>query len=195
MFAILSSSPLAAFFLGLFNYFTLSSLYVLLNISIPYEVFHYLELLYTSCSCNIIRLFDFSISLPSFTPERVNQPRALYFGVSSDLLSTNCDFLFILAFNCLIYELIVFLLQLAPKKFQKLYRTLVFYRLSLYWGLIVSNIIPLLLTWKFIIKGGSNKFASTANLAAHYLLICFFTFLLIASLFHELKTVKCRAKQ
>ena len=38
-FSLIFSSPLAAFFLSLLNYFTLSSMYVLLNIRIPKVVF------------------------------------------------------------------------------------------------------------------------------------------------------------
>jgi hypothetical protein len=36
---VVFSSPLTTFFLGLFNYFVLNSLYVLLNIEIPSLVF------------------------------------------------------------------------------------------------------------------------------------------------------------
>lgn len=43
VFALTFSSPLAVFFLSLFNYFYLSSLYILLNLKIPYSVYYYLS--------------------------------------------------------------------------------------------------------------------------------------------------------
>ena len=41
-FSILFSTPLAIFFISLFNYFNLASIYVLLDIPIPKVVFDYL---------------------------------------------------------------------------------------------------------------------------------------------------------
>lgn len=54
IFAILFSSPFTAYFLSLFNYFTLSSYYVLVNIKVPQVVFYYLSRFYYSCTGNII---------------------------------------------------------------------------------------------------------------------------------------------
>jgi hypothetical protein len=53
-FSIIFSSPLAAYFLSLFNYFTLSTLYVIVNIRLPWIVFYYLSLFYQACTGNII---------------------------------------------------------------------------------------------------------------------------------------------
>lgn len=54
VFSILFSSPLTAYFLSLFNYFTLSSYYVLVNIKVPQVVFQYLSNFYYSCTGDII---------------------------------------------------------------------------------------------------------------------------------------------
>ena len=59
-FSILFSTPLAAFFLRLFNYFTLNSLYVLLNIPIPQVVFDHLGNIYKACANDMLANFGFS---------------------------------------------------------------------------------------------------------------------------------------
>lgn len=58
-FSVIFSTPLAIYFFSVFNYFTLSSLYVLLNIRIPEAVFSYLSLLEKACQSDILSQFDF----------------------------------------------------------------------------------------------------------------------------------------
>jgi len=41
-FSVIFSTPLAGVFMSLFSYFTLSSIYVLLNMTIPDTVYNYL---------------------------------------------------------------------------------------------------------------------------------------------------------
>ena len=50
MTTITSSFPLSVYFLGFLNYFTLSSLYVLLNFPIPEEIYNYLSTIYSEIS-------------------------------------------------------------------------------------------------------------------------------------------------
>jgi hypothetical protein len=64
---VVFSSPLASFFLGFFNYFTLNSLYVLLDISLPKIIFDQFSGLYFALNQNMLDFFgvNFTISLNS----------------------------------------------------------------------------------------------------------------------------------
>jgi hypothetical protein len=57
-FSILYSTPLTIAFLSTLNYFTLSSLYVLLNIRLPYAIFYYFETFFYTSQANILQTFD-----------------------------------------------------------------------------------------------------------------------------------------
>lgn len=54
MFSIIFSTPLAIYFFSIFNYFTLSSLYVYLDIRTPQLVFNYLSIITESAQADII---------------------------------------------------------------------------------------------------------------------------------------------
>jgi hypothetical protein len=71
MFTVIFSSPLALQFLSLFNYFMLCSLYVLINMKIPYEVFRYLSLFLTSASGNLLTFFNVQLDIDPLSAERV----------------------------------------------------------------------------------------------------------------------------
>jgi hypothetical protein len=152
-FTFLFSSPLAVQFLTLFNYFTLSSLYVLLNIRIPYPIFKYLSLLLKACQSDIFVQFGLSFSFPVLSKERVTDERALYFGIGSDILSNNNSFFIILLGNVLLYELIVFITN-TKDSLRKAHKTLTFLRGEVYFGLLVSNMVPLILPYKYTFIGG-----------------------------------------
>ena len=62
---VVFSSPLASFFLSFFNYFTLNSLYVLLDIPLPKIIFDQFSGLYFALNQNMLNFFgvDATISL------------------------------------------------------------------------------------------------------------------------------------
>lgn len=72
IFSVIFSTPLAIYFFSIFNYFTLSSLYVLLNISIPDVVFEYLALLSKAYQADIFSLCRTSFEIQPISTERVN---------------------------------------------------------------------------------------------------------------------------
>ena len=51
------STPVSIYFLGFINYFTLSSLYVLLNFPIPQHVYEYLAIVYQLINTQILQSF------------------------------------------------------------------------------------------------------------------------------------------
>lgn len=53
-FSFIVSSPLAQFFLSTFNFFNLSSIYILLNIRVPYDIFHYFSALFKACQLRVL---------------------------------------------------------------------------------------------------------------------------------------------
>ena len=64
--------PLSIYFLGFLNYFTMCSLYVLLNFPIPEHVFNFLGLMYVQVNSDILSAFGVKIKVPGFSDERVN---------------------------------------------------------------------------------------------------------------------------
>jgi len=62
---VVFSTPVTVFFLSTFNYFTLSSLYILLNIKLPYAVFSYISVLLNSAKINALDQLNIA---PSITP-------------------------------------------------------------------------------------------------------------------------------
>lgn len=51
-----TSTPLAIYFLGFINFFTLSSLYVLINFAFPKNVYTYLSFIFDSLNGSILQL-------------------------------------------------------------------------------------------------------------------------------------------
>lgn len=84
----------------------MSSLYVLLNYKIPKNIYKHLVQVYGYVNGNLLDLFGFSVNVPWFEEERVDKERPLYFGVSSDFLSTNMvSFIFFFMNVAIIYGL------------------------------------------------------------------------------------------
>jgi hypothetical protein len=79
VFAVVHSTPLAAFFLSIFNYYMFTSIYVLLHIRIPYIVFYYFGMMFNSYQTNILQDLNLTIAMNPLTKERVTDQRALYF--------------------------------------------------------------------------------------------------------------------
>lgn len=86
-FSVIFSTPLAGFFLSLFSYFTLSSLYILLNVDIPEKVSEYLEKLYESCNADILTQVGVGNLVGIYSNEKVNEEKPIRLGISSDLVS------------------------------------------------------------------------------------------------------------
>jgi len=110
-FTFVFSSPLALFFLSTFNYFNLSSLYILLNIRVPIDIFNYFAPLFESLQSNALNNISILSDWKSISHERVDDLRALYFDVSSDLFSKCYLDTIIILGNIIVVEVLAFLLS------------------------------------------------------------------------------------
>ena len=87
---IATSIPIAIYFLGFINYFTMSSLYVLLNFKLPEALYKYLAFSYEQINQEVLGLFGFQLAeLDPLSDERVTSKRGLFFGVTSDFVPSN----------------------------------------------------------------------------------------------------------
>ena len=93
------STPLAIYFIGFINFFTLSSLYILLNFPIPQYVYTYLNVIFNSLNSNFLRLLGFEHDFTPMSFEKVVRSKALRFGISSDVKVTNGETLVVLVIN------------------------------------------------------------------------------------------------
>ena len=168
----MSSIPLSIYFLGFINYFSLSSLYVLLNVRIPSNLYNFLEMVYEELSKDVLMMFGIEIDIAPYSYERVDSKRGNYFGVSSDLpYSNSILFLFVVA-N------IVFILSLnwicawlnTNNPFRKIVGK---EKKNMVFGHIINMIIPLTLPWTFMmLQNGVRSFGTKIN-AACYLVLYF----------------------
>ena len=97
----MSSIPLSIYFLGFINYFSLSSLYILLNVRIPSNLYDYLEIVYGELNKDILMMFGTEISIRSYSYDRVDSKRGQFFGVNSDLPQSNSILFLFVAANIL----------------------------------------------------------------------------------------------
>jgi hypothetical protein len=187
-FTFLLSSPVAVLFLSSFNFFNLSSLYVLLQIRTPYKIFFYYSELFNTCQPNMLDRLGIMPELEALSQDRVTDVRANYFGICSDLLSQNFTDLLLLVINVMIVELVLVLISKRGLKWQKEHRWLSGQRASIYWGLVVSMMPDLVLPWRFSIGQGAHNLQMRLNFAGQQLIFGLFIFLLIYAFFSELRT-------
>jgi hypothetical protein len=70
-FSLIFSTPLTTFFLGTLNFFALTSLYIFLNINLPYPVYFYFSEIYKSCQVTILDQFGVTLPIQQWSTERV----------------------------------------------------------------------------------------------------------------------------
>jgi hypothetical protein len=120
----------------------------------------------------------------------VTDQRPLYFSVTSDLISGNLTPISIIVGNIIFYELLIWISSKCFGRTWKPTKTLKHLRSEIYWGLIVSSVVPIILPWKYIAYGGIRNFISKLNLCLFYLVISTLFFLLVVSfllLLHKIK--------
>jgi len=100
------STPITVYFLGFLNFISTSSLYVLLNFPIPQQMYDYLSLLYTQLGSGLLTMMNINFSISPISDERVNNSRALYFGISSDLIPSNSNNFVLFGMNVLVLLII-----------------------------------------------------------------------------------------
>jgi len=111
----------------------------------------------------------------------------LYFEISSDLVSENyLDFGIILS-NVILIEMMILLSGRRLFNFYKLRTLLQRERMYIYWGLIVSNMVHMILPWKYVMSEGSDNFKAKLNTSAFILSYLMLLFLASLSLMEEVK--------
>jgi hypothetical protein len=185
--SVVFSSPLACFFLGFFNYFVLSSLYVLLNMPLPDVVFAELVSVFASANASLLASLGLKPALSPLTDELVREGRALFFGVSSDLVSNDAYAFALVVFNVVLVEAVIALRRIVPKGCV-FNHFLTFKRERIYFGLIVSVMVGYILPWKFITFNNPSNFKTKTNSFCYhtgFVLIIFFisviTFISVSS--------------
>lgn len=192
---VVFSSPFTCFFLGFFNYFTLNSLYVLLNIQLPDIIFKELSALYASSNANLLTSFGVSFAPAPFTHELVDSRRALHFGVSSDLASSNYYPIGLVLLNSMLFELILAIRSRLPKS-NIAYSLLDFDRHQIYFGFAVYLMVGLILPSQYVLTRRLPDLPTVANSAVQCLLYVVITQFLWSSLIEALRGKKTkRAKK
>ena len=102
---IAASSPVSVYFMSFLNYFTMCSLYALLNFPIPQHIYEYFANVYEQLNSSIFSLFGIEVKLQPFSDEKVSRKRAVHFDISSDVLSNTYGFVFLIANFALIFFL------------------------------------------------------------------------------------------
>ena len=110
-----SSIPLSVYFLGFLNYFTLSSLYVLLNFPIPKHIYLAFAEVYKQQNISILSLFGIDVTCAHQSDEKVDNNRAAFFGISSDIFSNHSVTFAVLLLNIIM----IFLIQWGLSKLKK----------------------------------------------------------------------------
>lgn len=83
MSTVASSVPFSIFFLGFLNYFTMCSLYVLLNFPLPETLYRYLSLVYNEINTNLFAVVGIDFKIPPLSVDKKSRPdRARFFGIS-----------------------------------------------------------------------------------------------------------------
>ena len=173
------SSPLTCFFLGFFNYFVLNSLYVLLPIRIPDVIFSELDSVFDSTNTNLISFIGINLTVPLFTDELVDEIRPLYFGISSDLLSTNAYPLLIVLFNVIIVEVVIAVRNNSSNS--SFIHILSFKRETVYSGFIVSILVQNILPWKYVDFNSFLDFKTKINCFCYYIAFTLMVFFILAN--------------
>ena len=167
--------------MSLFGYFTLSSLYILLNIDIPEKVYDYLEKIYNGGTADLLTQFGVGDIVNRISDEKVLDEKPKSLGISSDLVSKNWKNFTIMIGNAIVVELLIIGTGFFALS-RKVSKNLVKYRRDIYMGLLASNTPELVLPWRYVFTGGFYNFSSKVTLAAQALIFFILPFLLVYSL-------------
>ena len=194
IFTVIFSTPLSIFYLSLFNYFTLMSLYVLLDVTLPDVVFDNLEIIYRSSMTDSLRKAGFSWRLPRCSEERVTDPRPLYFSVTSDLLPENFNKIILFVINVVFFEFSIFFLG-KFKRLEVFSKIMVNFRGNVYMGLIAGKVMKVLLTWRYSFFGTYRSYGSKVTLGAQYIFLYLFPFIGLTGFLEEIEKARKKNKR
>ena len=88
----LTSTPFLFLFLGNIQIFTISSLYVILNVPMPLDISQTLSSTVAALNNNLFAMFGIGLDVAPLGVERVEDSRAVSYGVSSLYLPSNYQY-------------------------------------------------------------------------------------------------------
>lgn len=182
---IISSSPFLIYFLGFINFLNICSIYVLLDMTLPYELYFYLKTIFNFINKDIFSVVGLTINIPHYSKELVTSERARYFSVSSDVISSYYSLFLLILVN----YLLVFIFHLIVTKVNKTSMVGKFIsnnKWVLLCSQLVNSLIPVVLPWSFVqLQPGFSNIYAKANFAIYcFLFFAALTFLFLYLLNH-----------
>lgn len=165
-----SSTPISIYFLSFLNYFSLSSLYVLLNFPIPKHIYLCFAQVYKSMNENIFAIFGIHIDFVPISDEKVDYKRGRFFRITSDLFSSHSLTITILFLNIVLIFFLQWVFSHLKKKnyLRKMWSKEKFTMIS---GHLLNLIMPLTLLWSFIVlQAGVRNFNTKLNAVCYIFL-------------------------
>jgi hypothetical protein len=145
---VTSSLPISIYFLNFINYFSMTSLYVLLNFPIPEHIYYLLEYFYRQLNENLLNMMGISLPAYQISSEKVDSQRALYFGVTSDYFPNGTATFALFAANIIFIFLLQFLTTCLRKR--NFFRQLIAnQKRMIIFGQIINLMHPIVLPWAF----------------------------------------------
>ena len=174
---VASSLPFLIYFLSFINYFTMSSLYVLLHFRIPEQLYRYLAYTYQELNKSILELFGFEFEPSHFSTEKVTSKRGIFFEVSSDFVPSNAIIFIFMGANIALVLLLQFLSSHLMKN-NYLRKTLQREKWEMIYGQIINVMSPLIIPWAFVmlesgVRDFRTKLASAGNIIIFFIGIVF----------------------
>lgn len=153
----LNSTPFIYFFLSFLQFFTLSSLYIFINLSIPADLYNSLKSTYSSMNSNLFNLVGIDISVPAVGIDRVEEGcRASQMQLSTLFLDSNYQYLLLLAIT---FGILFISHKILPfcKANPILYKIFNLNKQAVILGFLVSGMISFILPIKFILTELSSS--------------------------------------
>lgn len=174
---VASSLPFLIYFLSFLNYFSMSSLYVLLHFRIPEHLYRYLAYIYHELNKSILELFGFELDPSHFSSEKVTSKRGIFFEVSSDFVPSNAIIFILMGANIALVLFLQFLSSYLMKN-NYLRKILQKEKWEMIYGQIINVMSPLIIPWAFVmlesgVRDFKTKMASAGNIVIFFIGIVF----------------------
>ena len=169
--------PFSVYFLSFINYFSMSSLYVLLNFPIPEQVYRYLAYFYEELNKDLLALFGLEIHIRPFGEEKTSSNRALFFDVSTRVTSSHLSsFIFLMGNISLILSMQF--LSSCLRKNNFLRKLMGQAKWEMIYGQIINVMSPLVLPWTFVIleagvRDFKTKISAVCNILVFFMALVF----------------------
>ena len=184
--SVIASVPASIYFLSFLNYFSFTSIYVLLNFPIPEQVYRFLAFVYQQLNEIFLSSVGVEVTLHPLSDERVRSRRGVHFGVSSDIYSSQGFTILIVVANIILIFLVQWLVSFLGKR-NPVRRSWVKEKSHMVSGHVINLIMPFTLPWTFMmLEGGIKNFGTKVNAACYFLIYFIGVYFPIVSFFEML---------